>query len=86
MTGISRGPELAATPEPMGRYVPQLPSAARTTHNFGGGGHSRGISPGLGLSGDLASSSDISYYNPDFMNRYTKDTTKEQEAPKYQQR
>ncbi len=29
----------------------------------------RGVSPGLGISGDLASSSEISYYNPDILNK-----------------
>ena len=46
------------TPEP-GRFLP--------------GHHTRGISPDLGMSGELASGSEISHYNPDFMNRYNKD-------------
>ena len=38
--------------------------------------NSRGVSPGLGLSAELASSSDVSHYNPDFMVRNTRDNTR----------
>jgi hypothetical protein len=40
---------------------------------------SRGISPALGISADLASSSDVSYYDPNMManSKYGRDTSKE---------